>query len=48
MRPVTLGSFAANSGFGNLGRTSTGQQSDFKQDFGNSDKLDGGKGNGIG
>ncbi|MNV00029.1 TrbL/VirB6 plasmid conjugal transfer protein [compost metagenome] len=29
----TLGSFAANSSFGNLGRNSTGQRSDFKQDF---------------
>jgi hypothetical protein len=44
----TLGSFAANSSFGNVGRNSTGQQSDFKQDFVNSDKLDGGKGRGTG
>jgi type IV secretion system protein VirB6 len=27
----TLGSFAANSSFGNVGRNSTGQQSDFTQ-----------------
>ncbi|WP_312236659.1 type IV secretion system protein [Stenotrophomonas sp.] len=44
----TLGSFAANSSFGNLGRNSTGQRSDFKQDFVNSEKLEGGRGTGIG
>jgi len=35
----TLGSFAANSSFGNLGRNSSGQRSDFQQDFVGSDKL---------
>jgi len=29
----TLGQFVANSSFGNVGRNSTGQKSDFKQDF---------------
>jgi len=29
----TLGQFAANSSFGNVGRNSTGQRSDFKQDY---------------
>ena len=29
----TLGQFAANSSFGNLGRNSTGQISDYKQDY---------------
>jgi len=29
----TLGQFAANSSFGNVGRNSTGQVSDFKQDY---------------
>ena len=29
----TLGQFAANSSFGNLGRNSTGQVSDYKQDY---------------
>ncbi|HYQ22406.1 hypothetical protein [Stenotrophomonas sp.] len=29
----TLGQFVANSSFGNVGRNSTGQTSDFKQDY---------------
>ena len=29
----TLGQLAANSSFGNLGRNSTGQISDYKQDY---------------
>ena len=29
----TLGQFAANSSFGNTGRNSTGQNSDFKQEY---------------
>lgn len=41
----TLGSFAANSSFGNLGRNSTGQQSDFKQDFLGSENLPSSKSN---
>ncbi|WP_324805456.1 hypothetical protein [Stenotrophomonas sp.] len=42
----TLGQFVANSSFGNVGRNSSGQTSDFKQDYvgsgsGTSDKKKG-------
>ena len=40
----TLGQFVANSSFGNVGRNSTGQTSDFKQDYVGSDKPRNGQG----
>jgi len=43
----TLGQFAANSSFGNLGRNSTGQVSDYKQDYVRPDRSSEDKDGGI-
>jgi len=43
----TLGQFAASSSFGNLDRHSTGQVSDYKQDYVWPDRSSGDKGGGT-